>query len=61
MVTRADLNEARRRNPEGLRRLARWLKLRIDGMSDRQIAKLVWWLLTRRAKKLRGMATEWWL
>lgn len=42
-----------------LRRLAQSLRLKIDGMSNRQIAKLIWWLLTRRAKKLRDMASRW--
>ena len=58
-MTRAELNEAKRRNPRGLRRLAQSLRLRTDGMSNRQIAKLIWWLLTRRAKKLRDMASRW--
>lgn len=59
MVTRHELNQARRLNPAGLRRLAKFLRLHIDGMSDRQIVKLVWWLLTRRLKKWRDMASRW--
>jgi len=59
VVKKSELNEAKRRNPTGLRRLARSLRLRIDGMSDKQIVQLVWWLLTRRAKKLRDMASRW--
>jgi hypothetical protein len=42
--------------PETLRRFALWLGLKwIDGMSHRQLANLVMWLLTRHEKKLRGM------
>jgi hypothetical protein len=58
MVTKSELNQAKRLNLVGLRRLAGWLRLRTDGMSDRQVAKLVWWLMTRRKKKERGMASR---
>ena len=43
-ITKADLKKAK---PENLLRLANWLKLYTDGMSHRQIAKLVWWRITR--------------
>lgn len=33
--------------PENVVRLAHYLKLHIDGMSIRQIAKLVYWRITR--------------
>lgn len=33
--------------PEYVLRLAKWLHLHIDGMSSRQIAKLVYWRITR--------------
>lgn len=43
-------------HPDALRRFAFWLGLkRIDGMSHRQLASLVMWLLTRHEKKQRGM------
>ena len=42
---------------ENVRRLAKWLGLRhnIDDMSKRQLASLIFWLITRRDKKLRGL------
>lgn len=33
--------------PEYVVRLAKWLRLHIDGMSAHQIAKLVYWRITR--------------
>lgn len=33
--------------PENVVRLAKFLKLNIDGMSHKQIISLVWWRLTR--------------
>jgi hypothetical protein len=42
--------------PENLKRLANFLKLKTDGMSHRQIVKLVRWLLTRREKRIRNLA-----
>jgi len=43
-ITKSDLKKSK---PENLIRLANWLKLHIEGMSHRQIAKLVWWRITR--------------
>ncbi len=41
---------------ENLVRFATWLGLkRLDGMSQRQLSKLVMWLVTRREKRSRGM------
>lgn len=34
-------------NPEGLRRFAKWLKLETSGMSDEQVARLVYWRINR--------------
>ena len=37
-------------------RLAQWLGLKhIDGMSQRQLASLIVWLITRRDKRSRGL------
>jgi hypothetical protein len=48
--------QLRQAKPDDLRRLARWLKLRnIDDMSQRQLVKLVYWLLTRKDKRERGL------
>lgn len=48
--------QLRRAQPDDLRRLARWLKLHnIDDMSHRQLVKLVYWLLTRKDKRERGL------
>ena len=55
ILSKGHLTSARHRNPAGLRRLARWLKLRTEGMSERQVVNLVWWLITRREKKERGL------
>lgn len=35
-------------DPQATRRLAQWLRLKTEGMSDRQVAKLVRWRITRR-------------
>lgn len=37
----------RKAKPENLLRLARSLKLRVEGMSHRQIVSLVYWRITR--------------
>lgn len=51
-LSKSSLKQAK---PEALIRLARWLGLkRIDGMSHRQLANLVRWLITRREKRERG-------
>lgn len=47
-ISRKNLKKAK---PENVKRLARWLKLDIDGMSDAQIVKLVWWRITRHHKR----------
>jgi hypothetical protein len=36
-----------RAKPEGVRRLAIYLKLDIEGMSDRHVARYVWWALRK--------------
>jgi hypothetical protein len=48
------IKHLKRAKPESVIRLANWLKLRIDGMSNRQIIKLVNWRLSRYEKRLRG-------
>ena len=46
-------------SPENVKRLARWLGLRnTDNMSHRQVCSLVWWLMTRREKRSRGLTWE---
>jgi primosomal replication protein N len=35
-------------SPEGVRRLAKYLRLHTEGMSDRQIKRLVWWRIKPR-------------
>lgn len=47
-ISKKNLKKAK---PENVKRLARWLGLHIDGMSDRQIVKLVWWRITRHHKR----------
>lgn len=36
-----------RSKPEDILRLARWLRLQIQGMKHKQIASLVYWRVTR--------------
>lgn len=48
-MTREEIMRAR---AEDVRRLARFLRLQIDGMSDRQVRRLVWWRL--RPRRSRG-------
>ena len=45
MMTKGTLKRAQ---PDALLRLARYLNLKVDGMSHAQIAGLVRWLLSRR-------------
>ena len=45
----------RKAKPENLIRLAKWLKLHIDGISHRQIVNLVYWRITRQSKRDKGM------
>ena len=54
-IRKEHLNQARRVNPDGILRLARFMGLRIDGMSTRQVVQLIWWRMTRKAKAERGM------
>jgi hypothetical protein len=42
--------------PENLLRLARFLSLRTDGMSHRQVAKLVRWRITRPSHRFADPA-----
>jgi hypothetical protein len=51
-IKRSTLKKAK---PENLLRLAKYLKLRTDGMSHRNVSKLIYWLLTRREKRERGL------
>jgi hypothetical protein len=54
-VIRLEKRHLKRSKPENLKRFARWLKLRdIDEMSHRQLANLVFWLITRKEKRERG-------
>jgi hypothetical protein len=43
-ITKVDLKKSKQEN---VIRLARWLRLRIDGMSIRQIINLIYWRITR--------------
>lgn len=38
-------------NPDGIYRLARFMKLHPDGYSPRQTAKLIWWLMRKQEKR----------
>lgn len=49
-ISRANL----RGNHAGTMRLARWLRLRIDGMSPRQVTELVYWRITRHRRHEKG-------
>ena len=54
-MTRLEKRHLKRAKPEALIRFARWLGLKhIDGMSHRQLANLVHWLITRKDKRERG-------
>lgn len=51
----------RAKQPDAVRRLARWLKMRnVDEMSDRQVIRLLDWYFKRRDKKMRGMTAWGW-
>lgn len=57
-ISKRSLKKAR---PEDVRRFAKWLGLHdIDGMSDRQVVKLLDWYLKRREKRARGMVSSAW-
>jgi len=45
-------NNLKKAKIENVKRLAKWLKLDIEGMSDRQIIKLVWWRITKHHKRI---------
>ncbi len=47
MMTTARLKKAVKSNPEGVLRLAKFLKLSITGMSVGQVSRLIRWRLTR--------------
>ena len=47
MLKRSTLKRAAKNNPKGLRRLAKFLRLKIDSMSNKQVANLVAWRLHR--------------
>jgi hypothetical protein len=56
-ITRADLKNAQ---PEAVRRLARWLKMReIDAMSHHQLCRLLAWLFSRGDKRRRNLIGHW--
>lgn len=44
MITKEKLKKSK---PEDVIRFARWLRLKIDGMSIRQVISLVKWRITR--------------
>ncbi len=45
----------RKASPTNLLRLAGWLKLNTQGMSHKQIIRLVYWRITREEKRKRGL------
>ena len=47
-LSRKTLRKSAKENPEGLVRLAKFLKLTITGMSLRQVADLIRWRITRK-------------
>lgn len=47
-ISKRALVRAERKLPGSVSRLARYLKLHTDGMSVRQVIKLVYWRLSRR-------------
>jgi hypothetical protein len=49
----------RKSKPENVIRLANWLRLHIDGMSHRQIIKLVHWRLSREEKRRCSLIMSW--
>ena len=58
-IAMRQLKKASKINPDGIIRLAKFLKLRIDDMSIGQICRLIRWRITREEKRLRGMAWRW--
>jgi len=55
-MIRLERRHLKRTKHENLKRFARWLKLRdIDTMSQRQLANLVFWRITRQEKRERGL------
>lgn len=53
-LSASTLRKAAKQNPNGLFRLARWLRLRTDGYSARQTAELVAWRLRKLSARLSG-------
>lgn len=49
-MDRSDLKEAK---VSDVARLARWLRLKIEGLSDRQLKTRVWWSIN--PNRVRGM------
>lgn len=49
------IQSLKKAKPDNIIRFAKWLKLRIDDMSIRQMIKLINWRLGRRHKRERGM------
>jgi hypothetical protein len=47
-IPKSQLLRAAKTNPESVKRLAKYLKLRTEGYSVRQIARLINWLLNKR-------------
>ena len=58
LITSRMIKKAVEHNPDGLRRLAMFLDLQIDGMSDAQVGRLVRGRLTRG--NIRGMYERLW-
>ena len=48
IIRKQHLLYAAKVNPTGLIRLAKFLNLRIDGLSIKHIARLIWWRITRK-------------
>lgn len=55
-MIRLEKRHLKRAKHDDVKRLANWLGLKynIDTMSQRQLANLVFWLITRRDKRERG-------
>lgn len=49
------IRHLKKSKPDNIIRLAKWLHLKIDGMSLRQIIKLINWRLGRARKRAAGM------
>lgn len=49
IIKKRHLYKAGKINPDGIYRLAKFLNLRITGMSLGQIARLIYWRITRKS------------